>query len=199
MGERGVIRGNPAAGDRFVATGSQAFERVFTHHFQHGKPWLAIGREAVPHHTAIQQRRDAIHHIQARNHATCFHRFQSAAADKCAKLGEQLAFGGRHQAITPVNRRPQGLMAGGPIRVIAGKQRQPIVEPRNQGLGRHHLNSRRDEFNCQRQPIQPRTNNPHGGGILRVQCPIGQYRFGAAHKQRHRRIFAKRFPRCLKR
>ena len=67
----------------------------------------------------------------------------------------------------------------GQVASAPGQQRQPVVEPGQQGRGRKHLDPRRGQLDGEGQPIQAPADLGDGDRVLRGQRELGLDRLRA--------------------
>src|SRR5262249_11448598 len=92
------------------------------------------------------------------------------------------------QIVTPLDRAPNGLLAGWEIVRPALQKRQPIAEPHQQRLGWKQLAARGRQLERQRQPVQPLADLGHHWCILVGHREVSLDRLGALDEQAYRLV-----------
>jgi hypothetical protein len=114
-------------------------------------------------------------------------RRQRAAAYKHPQPPEKRLCVWVEQVVTPGDGVAQGLLASGQIARSAGKEWQPLVEPRQQRLGGEDADARRRQLQRQRQPVQARADLSNCCRVVRCQGEAGLCRLRPLDEERHGR------------
>ncbi len=127
-----------------------------------------------------------------------FRSFYRPATNKHTQSCEQYVLGSCKQAIAPINRGADGLLA---CREIASTTSQRVearrTQPIEQLLGWKQPNTGCGQLNRQWQAIQAHADRGDGGRIRVGEPEIGPHRTGTAHEQRNRIILAEIHVECL--
>ena len=115
-----------------------------------------------------------------------FGRLQRPAAGEDRQAAEEHPFRLGQQVVTPVDRRPQPLLAGQGRPAPARQQPEAVVQARGNLLGRQQADPRRRQFNRQRDAIQPGTELHDGGRVRAGNGEAGLDRLSALGEQAHR-------------
>ena len=138
----------------------------------------------------VDQRRDPVENVDPEilpRIAHRFGRFQRPAVVEDGEPAEQSLLLGRQQAVTPVDRVAQRLLARGEIAGAAGKRQQASFEPREQRGRRQQLDARGGQLDRHRQAVEPRADFDDRGRVFLGQHEVGSCRDRALHEQRDRR------------
>ena len=90
------------------------------------------------------------------------------------------------QVVAPGDRGPQRVLALVGVLRAAGQQRQPLVEPAQQRLGRERPHPRRRELDRERQAVEPGADLRDGLGVLLGDPEVGRRRLGPLGEERDR-------------
>jgi len=164
-------------------------ERELTDRIQHAVTRRCLVQRLDEHDAGRDQGADCLERIKAVRitFEEGFDRFERESADEYPEPPEQALLGRSQQVIAPGDRRPQGLLPGGQVPRAAGQQRQPALEPCQQGRGRKHGQASACELDCQRQAVQAAADLGHGGGVGFGQLEAGPCIAPEADEQSDRR------------
>jgi hypothetical protein len=145
------------------------------------------------HQALVEQRGQAIQHghAEAAVVADRLDRLQGAAAGEHRQPREQALLGGVEQIVAPVERGPEGLLAGGQVPCAPDKQLQTALESANHRLGGQQLDPGGRQLDGQRQPVQSGADVGHcrcirrGDDKVRLGCcgALGEQRDSVAARQ----------------
>lgn len=148
-------------------------------------------RVGAPDQTVVDQIGDAVEHVDRVRRVVGgdrLRKLQREAAGEDAEPPEQRPLPGSQQVVAPAHRVAQRLLPFREVAGAAGEQLQPIRQPREHGLGREQLGSRRRELDRQRQAVQPRAQLGQDRRVVRRQLQVGADRLRAFEEKRDRGV-----------
>ena len=113
--------------------------------------------------------------------------FERPAPDEDREATEEPLLGWREQLVAPIDRRPERLLPCRPIARAAVERQALASHPRQERLGRNHLDPRRGQFDGQRQPVERQTDIGDRARVLVGQREPGARRPGPLDEQPHGR------------
>src|SRR5215207_6324943 len=139
----------------------ELLECKFSDRLQHAEPRLAGAAFDRSHHAAIDKGSQALQHIPVKilrwgDHSLS--RFQGATTSEYGKALQCVLLLRIEKLVTPRNGVSQRALPRREITRTVGQQREPSIQPREDGAWRQQTHARGGELDGQREPVQSPTD-----------------------------------------
>jgi hypothetical protein len=184
--EREVDVGVPPPRGKLFAAGRQLLLRELAHGFQHPEARLAPPLLRLAQQARVHQRCHPVQHVgraAAARAANPLRRVQREAANEDGQAAEEGLLLRRQVVVTPGDGVPHRLLPSRQVPPAAGQQRQPLLQPGEEGGGRQDLDPGGGELDGQRQPVEPAADVGDGRGVGLREGEVGPDRLRAVDEE----------------
>ena len=175
----------PATEFPLFSGGDQALRAVLANRFQHPVPGPGAMR-FVHHDGLVHQPGHQVDDVGRLDMAAGAYGFEVAAAGEHGEAGPQRLLRFRAQPVTPVDGRPQRLLAGQRRAAPAGQEPEPVIKPVDDLLDGERSYPYRGQFDGQRNAVKPLAQTCDRAAVLRSDREVGFHLRGAVGEEKHR-------------
>ena len=154
--------------------GLEALRGELADRLEHRQPLALAADEALR-----GQRREVVDGCAADG----FGRVERETPDQHAEPGEDVLLALIEKVVAPRDRVPKRLLPRRQVSSSSGQKLEPLVEPREQLLGRQQGNARRCELEGKRQPVETGADRDYRGGVVRRRLEGRAHRSSPRHEQ----------------
>ena len=181
-----------------LAAGDETFQAEFADRLEHEKAGFAIGLFLLPEQVFIDERGQPVEHAKlppGDGPAHAFGRFKGMSPDEHGQPAKEPLFVFRQEIVAPGDGFSERPVPGGQVACTAGQQVEAMLQTRQDGPRREHLDAGRCQFDGQRQPVEPDADFGYGGGVFLAQGKGRTHGARPLHEERHGLVLPQAFER----